>query len=40
VSLIEAGAAVDVINEWKLSPLAVAYLKGHLETSHSIFESI
>ena len=27
--LVEAGAALNVANEWKLSPLAVAFLKGH-----------
>lgn len=27
-ALISAGAKLDVLNEWKLSPLAVAYLKG------------
>ena len=28
VALIEAGASLEVLNEWKLSPLAVAFLKG------------
>ena len=28
VGLMNGGARLDVLNEWKLSPLAVAYLKG------------
>jgi hypothetical protein len=28
VCLMNGGARLDVLNEWKLSPLAVAYLKG------------
>ena len=29
--LIEAGASLEILNEWKLSPLAVAFLKGMLK---------
>ncbi len=29
VALMNAGGRLDLLNEWKLSPLAVAYLKGN-----------
>ncbi len=32
--LIKAGASLNLVNSWKMSPLAVAYSKHHFRIAH------
>lgn len=38
--LLEAGAKPDANNDWKLTPLAVAFLKGHIPIANYLIEDI
>ncbi|CAD5123349.1 DgyrCDS11707 [Dimorphilus gyrociliatus] len=38
--LLEAGAKPDVNNDWKLTPLAVAFLKGHISLANYLIDDV